>query len=303
MALFTQSNEISALRPGIHGWWGLGYDMIPEQYSQIFATLKSTLNYEKDVNMFGLGIAKVRPEGTATEYDTMGEGFNYVYYPVPFSMGATITHLAIINNQYMQVGEMHTKEIGRGMHEAKEIVCANIFNKATDSSLVYADGQPLLSQSHLLSGGGTYSNMLSINQDISEDALEQAVQQTRQYKDDRGKRILVECQKVIVHPNDEFEIQRILKSELRVGTADNDINVINAGRYFPKGFMVYRFLLNAGAWFVQTDIPQGLQYFQREELKIDMDHDFHTDNIFIKGYENWSVGCTNPMAVIGSPGE
>lgn len=303
MALFTQSSAISALRPGVHGWWGLGYDMIPEQFSQVFQVLKTDKDYERDVNMFGLGVGKVRQEGASTEFDQMGEGFKYDYMPIPYSLGAQITHLAIINNQYMSVGEMHTKELGRGMHEAKEIVCANILNQAINSSFAYADGKSLLNATHLLSGGGTYSNMTSIGMDLSEYALEQIVKQTRDLKDDRGKRIMIDPQKVIVHAKNEFEVQRILDSELRVGTGDNDMNVIRAGKYFPKGHFVYRYLLDEDMWFVSTNVPQGLQYFQREALDVKLDSDFTTDNIRIRALEMYVAGCTNPMAIFGSPGK
>lgn len=302
MALFTRSNELSALRPGIHDWWGLGYAQIPEQYSKLFEVLKSNMAYERDVNMYGLSTAQVTPEGTAVQFDAMGEGYKYDYVHLDYTKGAEITHQALRDNLYMQMGEENMKEIGRAMHETKEIVHANIFNQATNNAVVYADGQPLLSQNHALAGGGTYSNMTAVDMDISEYALEQAVSQIMQYRDDRGKRILVNPEQVIVHPDNMFEIARILKSELRVGTADNDINAIKDGRYFPKGYFVYRFLTDPDMWFVKTDMPKGLRSFVREAIKSDADHVFETDTIRLKSREAYSCGVTNTMCIFGSPG-
>lgn len=302
MGLITSGSALSALRPGIHDWWGLGYKMRPEQFSQIFEMLTTSLNYERDVNMYGLGYAKVRPEGTTTEYDEMGEGFKYDYIPVIYSNGARVTHQAIINNQYMKMGEEVTKELGNSMRETKEIVMASFLNSAFSTSRLYADGNQLCYSAHLLSGGGTFSNVPALDADLSEAMLEQAVTQIRSYTDDRGKKRRVEAKRVIVHPKNEFEIQRILKSELRVGTADNDINVLKSGRYLPGGYIVYDYLTDEDAYFIQTDCPKGLRYFQKQAVMFSNTVEFDSDDIKIKAVEEYSGGCTDVMAIWGCQG-
>lgn len=298
----TSGAALSALRPGIHDWWGLGYMRRPEEYAQIFEMLRSDMYFERDVNMYGLGLAKVRPEGVETEFDSMGEGFKIDYIHAGYSNGFEITHQAVVDNLYMKVGEEYTAELGNAMRETKEIVCANILNYAFATTFTYADGNQLCYATHTLSGGGTFSNTASVASDLSEVALEQAVTQIRGYTDDRGKKILVRPKQLIVHPSDEFEARRILDSVLQSNTAENNLNVLRDGKYIPGGVMVYDYLTDVDAWFVQTDCPKGLRYFQREDLIIDSDVEFKTDSILVKAFERYSAGCTNVMGIWGSPG-
>lgn len=300
--ILTSGAIAAALRPGLHEMWGLGKNMRPEEYSQIFEKLSTNLNYERDQQVFGLGLAQTRPEGTATNFDSMGQGFHFDYVPVIYSKGVRITHQAIINNQYMQVAADNMKEMGRAMQEAKEIVHANILNNAFDNSVTYADGLQLCSSAHLLAAGGTFSNVPATDADLSEAMLEEAVINIEGYTDDRGKKVLVRPRKLIVHPNDQFEAARILKSELRVGTADNDINVLKSGMYLPEGFMVYHYLTDSDAFFILTDTPKGLRSFQREAVRFDDSVDFETDDLKIKGVEQYSVGVTDVMAIYGCQG-
>jgi len=300
--IFTSGTALSALRPGVHEWYGLGYNRYPEQFSQIFEMLKSEMNYERDVNMYGLGVARVRPEATQTEYDFMGEGFRFDYIPVDYSNGIKISHQAIRDNLYMKLGEEFTKELGNSFRECKEIVAARLFNSAFSSSITYADGLQLCSSAHLLSGGGTFANTPSVDCDLSELAIENAVQQIQAYTDDRGKLRRVVPQMLIVPRGEQFNANRILMSNLRSGTAENDINVLNAQKVFSKGIMVYQYLTDADAWFIQTDAAKGMRYFQREPLQIQSDVEFDTDAIKIKGYEAYSVGCTDLMGIWGTAG-
>lgn len=302
MSLITTGSALSALRPGIHDWWGLGYERYPEQFSKLFEILKTSMNYERDVNMYGMGLPKIRPEGAASEFDEMGEGYRYDYVPFILSNATRITHQAIINNQYMQMGEEATKELGNGGREAKEIICANVLNRAFSSSQTFADGNQLCYASHSLSGGGTFANVPSVDVDISEAAIEQAVIDIQGYTDDRGKKRRVMPKQLIVHRNDQFEAARILKSDLRVGTADNDLNALKAGGYMPGGVFVYQYLTDSDAWFIQTDCQKGLRLFQREALQFSTKEDFLTDDIMIKFIEQYSVGCTDVMAIYGCQG-
>jgi hypothetical protein len=252
--------------------------------------------------MYGLGRAKVRPEGMDSEFDEMGEGFKYDYIPLVYSNAVKITHQAVLNNQYMKMGQEATQELGNSMRETKEVVMASFLNLAFSTSRTYADGKKLCASDHLLSGGGTFSNVPALDADLSEAMLEEASIAIRSYTDDRGKKRLVRAKKVIVHPKNEFEIQRILKSDLRVSTADNDINVLKSGSYFPGGFMVYDYLTDENAYFIQTDCDKGLRYFQKQAVMFSDWIDNLSDNINIKAIEEYSGGCTDVMGIWGCQG-
>lgn len=301
MGIITSGSALSALRPGIHDWYGLGYKEIPEQYGKIFEKLTTSLNYERDVNMYGLGLARVVPESKGPEFDEMGEGFKYDYIPVVYGNAVMVTDLAIRNNQYMQMGQEAVMELGRSLRTTKEKVLASLFNSAFSTSRVYADGNQLCYNAHLLSGGGTFSNVPTLDADLSEAMLEQACTQIRSYKDDRGKPIVTRAKKLIVHSKWEFEAQRILKSDLRAGTADNDMNVLKSGRYIPE-MMVYDYLTDENAYFIQTDCPKGVRYFQKQAFRTHEWVDDLTDNINIKAIEEYSFGCTNVMSIWGCQG-
>ncbi len=302
MALITRGSIISALRPGVHTWYGMGYDRYKDEYAQIYDLKSSEMDYERDVNMYGLGAGLVKPEGTAVTYDTMGEGFHYNYLHVAYANGFIITHEAMMDNLYMKVGEAGTKSLGKGMKEAKEIVSINLLHRAFNSSYTFADGLSLCNTANLLSGGGTFSNQLAVAADISEAAIEQSLIDIANFVDDRSLKSKIQARKIIIPVQSQFEIQRILKSQLRVGTSDNDINVINEGSYLPEGFFVSHYLQDNTAWFIKTDVENGLTMFVREPVKISTDEEFNTDNILIKAYERYSVGCTDKRAIYGSAG-
>lgn len=302
MALINRGNIVSALRPGIHAWYGLAYNRYEDEYKDIFDILSSEMNYERDVNMYGFGMAAVKPEGTAVQYDTMAEGFAFNYVHVPYALGFMITHEAMMDNLYMKLAKQNTLELGKAMKEAKETVGANILNRAFNSSYTFADGVELCSTACVLSGGGTFANKLAVDADISESALEQAIIDIGGFVNDRSMKAKVMPRKLIIPRQLEFEVQRILKSSLRVATADNDINVINEGSYIPEGFVVNHYLTDTDAWFIKTDCMNGLQHFVREPIKIDTDVEFNTDNILVKAYERYSFGCTDKRGIYGSQG-
>ncbi len=302
MSLINRGNIVSALRPGIHTWFGLGYSRYEDEYKQIFDIESSNMNYEKDVNVYGFGMAAVKPEGTAVQYDTMAEGFSYNYIHVPYALGFSITHEAMQDNLYMKLAKQNTTELGRSLKEAKETVGANILNRAFSNSYVFADGIELCSTANVLSGGGTYSNKLAVDADLSEAALEQALIDIGGLVNDRSMKSKIMAKKLIIARKNEFEVQRILKTQLRVGTADNDINVIKEGSYLPEGYVINHYLTDDDAWFIKTDCSNGLLHFVREALKIDSDVEFNTDNILVKAYERYSFGCTDKRGIYGSAG-
>ncbi len=302
MSLINRGNIVSALRPGIHTWFGLGYSRYEDEYKDIFDIESSSMNYEKDVNVYGLGMAAVKPEGTAVMYDTMAEGFSYNYVHVPYALGFSITHEAMMDNLYMKLAKQNTVELGKSLKEAKETVGANILNRAFNSSYVYADAVELCSVSKVLSGGGTYANKLAVDADISEASLEQAIIDIGGFVNDRSMKSKIMARKLIIARQNEFEVQRILKSQMRVATADNDINVLREGSYLPEGYVINHYLTDADAWFIKTDCSNGLLHFVREPLKIDSDVEFNTDNILVKAYERYSFGCTDGRGIYGSQG-
>lgn len=300
--MITTGSALSLLRPGLNDLWGLGYKRNPEYFSQIFEMLTSNMNYERDVNIYGLQAAAVRPETTATQLDDMAEGFKYDYVHVDYSTGFKVSHQQIRDNLYMQFGAKQGQEMGDAHRETREIVCSRLFNSAFTSALTYADGQNLCSRSHLYSAGGTYSNMPDVDADLSELAIEQAVSQIMRYTDDRGKLHQVNPLRILVPTQEWANVARLLKSQLRTGTPNNDINVLNAEGIFSKGHMVYKFLDDPDAWFIQTDCGDGFKYFQREGLTIKSYVEDPTDCIIVQSREAFSAGCTNTMAIWGSPG-
>lgn len=302
MALINRGNILSALRPGINTWFGLGYARYEDEYKQIFNIESSSMSFERDVNVYGFGMAAVKPENTAVQYDTMAEGFAYNYVHIALALAFAVTHEAMADNLYMKLTKQNTVELGKALKEAKETIGANILNRAFNSSYTYADGLSLINSANLLSGGGTYSNQLAVAADISESALEQAIIDIGGFVNDRSMKSKFLARKIVIARQWEFEIQRILKSELRVATADNDINVLKSGMYLPEGYVVNHYLTNNNAWFMLTDCPNGLTHFVREPVKIDSDVEFNTDNILVKGYERYSFGCTDKRAIYGSAG-
>ncbi len=303
MSLVARGSIVSALRPGVNAWWGLEYKDYYGEFQEIFDTEKSMMNYERDVQMSGLGSGVVKPEGAATEMDSMQQGFNYNYLHLAYSLGFILTHEAIQDNLYMKLAKQGTRELARSMKNAKEVTAANILNRAFNSSYTFADGVELVSTANLLTAGGTFSNRASTDADLSEAALEQGIIDIGGLVNDRSLAVQVMAEKLIVPRQLEFEAQRILKSELKYDTAENAVNVLRAGRYLPKGHCVNHFLTSSSAWFIKTDCPNGMKHFEREPLRISTELDFLTDNVQVKAYERYSFGCTDKRSIYGSQGD
>jgi len=302
MSVITRGSILEALRPGVHKFYGLGYNRYEDEYKQIFDVMQSSLNYERDVNMYGFAMAGVKNEGTSVEYDTMGESFAYNYVHIPYARAFSITHEAMMDGQYMKHAEVGSREMGISMRETKETIAANILNLAFSNTVTYADGLELCSTASLLGGGGTFSNKLAVDADLSEASLEQAIIDIGNFVSDRNLKSKVMARKIIAPIQLQFECARILKSNLRVSSAENDINAIKEGMYIPEGATINHYLTDADAWFIKTDKPQGLQHFVREPVKIDMDTEFNTDNLLVKFYERYSFGCTDKRGIYGSAG-
>lgn len=293
-----------ALRPGVNSWFGLSYNQYPEEWKEIFdmGIAMSGMNFEEDVNVNGLGLAVVKPEGSSVSYDTMAQSFLKRYTHVTYALGYIITREAIEDNLYIKLAKQRTEALARSMRQTKENVAANILNRAFSNSYTGADGLELCSASHLLSKGGTFSNLLSPAADLSELAIEQMLIQIAGFVDDASLRMAVKGQKLIVPKELMFEAKRILGNQDRPATADRDINALVHMGMLPQGYVVNHYLSDTDAFFIKTDCQDGLKMFQRRDLEVKDDSDFDTENVKFKASERYSFGWTDPRGIIGSAG-
>lgn len=292
----------SALRPGVNTWWGLAYDRFADQFPLIFDTETSSMNYEEDVNMNGLGLATIKDEGMSVLFDTMSQAFKQQYKHVVYGLGFVITREAIEDNLYMKLAKDMTEGLAFSMKQTKETVAANILNRAFNPSYTGADGKELCSAAHLLSKGGTWSNTLAVAADLSEASLEQALIDIDGFTNDAGLKANVKGLRLIVPPALRFEAKRILGSDLQNDTANNALNAMKALGMLPGGFTVNNYLEDADAWFIKTNCPKGLRHFVRRAVAIDNDTEFTSDSVRFKATERYSFGWTDPRGIYGSPG-
>ena len=290
-----------ALLPGIHKWVGMEYkDYMPE-YSAIFEKNTSTKAFEEEVGVTGFGYAAVKTEGNSITYDDMEQGFTQRYTHAVVALGFIITREMYEDNQYMEIGLRKTKGLVFSMKQTKETIAANILNRAFNSDYVYADGLELCSLLHVNKSGGTWRNELATAADLSESSLEQACLDIGEFTNDRGMLIKILPKKLIIPPELEFDAARILKSIQQSGTANNDINALRTLSKIPD-IIVNHYLTDADAFFIKTDCPDGMKYFQRRELKTDTEADWDTENAKFKATERFSFGATDPRGIFGSPG-
>jgi hypothetical protein len=301
MAVITTGAHPKALWPGVHAWFGLAYNKHPMEWDQIFDVKDSTKNYEEDVEATGFGLAPIVPQGEALSYDSHAQGYTKRYTPVKYGLGYIVTEEEEDDNQYEKLAKGRAEALAFSMRTTKEIVHANILDRATNSSYVGGDGKELLATDHP-SLAGNWANELSAAADFSEAALEDLLILIGQAKNARGLQIGLRPMKLIVPVNLQFEAQRVLKSELRVGTGDNDINAIKSMGLLPEGYMVNHYVTDTDQWFVKTDAPNGLTHFRRKALAFAKDSDFDTANKKHKATERYVAGWTDPRAIYGSPG-
>lgn len=302
------SNFAKAMWPGINAWYGKAYDEHKVEYTDLFDKHTSRKAYEEDVGVSGLGLAAVKAEGNAIAYDTMQQGYITRYRHVNYGLGFIVTKEAFDDDQYDVVASRRAKALAFSMRQTKEIVAANVYNRAFNTGYLGGDGSSLIacasagSANHPLIGGGSFTNGPSVDVDLSENALEQAIIDMSAWTDERGLKIAVIPQSLIIAPANTFEADRILNTPLRVGTADNDINALKNMGKFPGGVKVNHYLSDADAWFIRTNIPDGMKYFERAGDSFDMDNDFDTDNAKFKATGRYSFGWTDPRALYGSTG-
>jgi len=300
--VITSSSFAKLLWPGVNAFYGRAYKDYPEEWSKLgFEQKKSTKAYEEDVGLTSFGLATVKTEGGPISYDTERQGFTTRYNHVVYALGFQITREAYEDDQYSIVGERKAKALARSMRYTKELVGANIFNRANTSGYTGGDGKTLLASDHPNITGGTWSNMPSAAADLSEAALEQAAIDIAAFKDDRGLLIAVRPQKLVIRPDQMFEAKRILGSDGRPGTDLNDPNVLKTEGIIPE-VVINHYLTDTDAWYIITDIPDGLKYFERRADAFEMDNDFDIENAKFKATARYSFGWTDPRCIYGSVG-
>ncbi len=289
-----------ALWPGIKNWYGKAYDEYATEYDKIFTEDKSTKQFEIDMSVSSFGLAIQRTEGAPVNYDTEQQGFEEKYTHAEFALGFIVTKVMYEDDQYNIVGQRKAQGLAMAMRQTKETVAANVLNRAFNTSYTYGDGKELCNSARPNVRGGTWSNIISVAADISEAALEQACIDISKYTDDAGKKIQVKPVKLIVPTDLDFEVAKIMRSEFEVGTASNTVNVVR-GR-FPMGYYVNHFLTDTDAWFIITDVKNGMKYYERVADEFDFKDDFDTDNAKYKARARYSFGSSDKRALYGSAG-
>lgn len=289
-----------ALWPGINKWYGKAYNEWPVEYDKLFDKRTSRKAFEEDVSISSFGLAQIKGEGTPVNYDTEQQGFIDRYTHVVYALGFIITKEMVEDDLYDVVGERKAKGLAFSMRQTKEIIGANVFNRAFNPTYTYGDGVCMINTSHPNVAGGTWSNRMAVDSDLSEAALEQAYIDIQKYTNDRGLRIAVVPQKLVIPVDLDFDANKIMNTEYEVGTNNNTVNVVR-GR-FPGGIIKNHYLTDTDAWFILTNVPNGLTYFERRGDEFGQDDDFDTDNAKYKASARYSFGCSDKRSIYGTPG-
>lgn len=289
------------LWPGLNARWGASYDEHPAEWRDLVDVFTSDMAYEEDQELTGFGLAVIKPEGESISYDTAGQGYTTRYRHINYGLGFVITEEAFEDNLYEKIGLQRTGNLAFSFRQTKENVVANVYNRAFNSSYTGADGKELLATDHP-SQAGTWSNELTTSADMSEASLEDLVIQIAQAQNSRGMKIAIQPRKLVIPVGLMFEAARILKSTGQSGSSNNDINALKAMGAFPDGIAVNHYLTDADAFFIRTNVQEGLKLFQRKPVTFARDGDFDTGNQKFKANERYSVGWTDPHALYGSPG-
>jgi len=298
----SRAQLLKELLPGLNALFGLEYAKYGEEHKEIYETETSERSFEEETKLSGFGQAPVKNEGSAIAYDNAQEAWTARYTHETIAMGFSITEEAVEDNLYDSLSSRYTKALARGMAYTKQVKAAAILNNGFAGGPTYGDGQVLFSTQHPLVSGGVNSNTPSTAADLNETSLENAVIQIAAWTDERSLLIAAKPRKLIVPPSLMFVATRLLETELRVSTADNDINALKNNGSIPEGYTVNHYLTDTNAWFLCTDVPNGLKHFVRTPLSTGMDGDFDTGNVRYKSRERYSFGVSDPLGVFGSPG-
>jgi phage major head subunit gpT-like protein len=301
MSVITTGNHPKELWPGVAAWFGRQYDEYESQYTKLFDTETSEKNYEEDVQVTGFGLASIKTEGASITYDTETQGFTKRYTHVVYGSGYIVTREELEDSQYEVVSKRRAQAMAFSARQTKENVTANVYNRGFNTAYTGGDGKRLLTTDHP-SIAGDWSNVLATAADLSESSLEDMIIQIMGATNDRGLRISLQPKSLIVHRNDWFNANRILKSTLQNDTSNNSINALKATNALPGGIVVNQYLTDSDAWFIRTNAPRGMIYWQRRAYEFKQDNDFDTENAKAKFTERYAVGWTDPRGLYGSAG-
>ena len=288
------------LEPGLNALFGLEYSRYENEHAEIFVTETSDRAFEEEVMLSGFGAAPVKQEGAAVTFDQANEAFTARYTHETIALAFAITEEAIEDNLYDRLAGRYTRALARSMSNTKQVKGAAVLNQAQVTTVTGGDGVTLINSAHPLANGNTFSNVLATAADLNETSLEQSLIDIAGFVDERGLRIAVQGIKMIIPKELQFTAERILKSPLRVGTADNDINAIGNMGMLPQGYRVNHFLTDTDSYFILTDIPNGLKLFERAPLRTALEGDFDTGNVRFKARERYSFGFSDPRCVFGN---
>ena len=297
----SRAQLLKELLPGLNALFGMEYDSYENEHAEIYETETSERSFEEEVKLSGFGAAPVKAEGAAVSYDNAQESFTARYNHETVAMGFSITEEAMEDNLYDSLSARYTKALARAMAYTKQVKAASLLNTGF-TTFQSGDGVTLFNASHPTVGGGVNANVPGVAADLNETSLEQAVIDIAAFTDERGLLIAARPRKLIVPPALMFVATRLLQTELRVGTADNDINAIRNNGSIPEGFRVNHYLTDTDAWFLTTDVPNGMKHFVRTAMATSMDGDFDTGNVRYKARERYSFGVSDPLGMYGSAG-
>ena len=297
----SRAQALKELLPGLNALFGLEYKKYENEHTEIYDTESSERSFEEEQKLSGFGAAPVKNEGSAITYDNAQEAFTARYTHETVAMGFAITEEAMEDNLYDSLSARYTKALARGMAYTKQVKAASLLNNGF-TTFTSGDGVTLFNTAHPTVSGATNSNRPTTDVDLNETALEQAVIDIAAFKDERGLLIAGRPRKLIVPPSLMFVATRLLQTDLRVGTADNDINALRTNGSIPEGYRVNHYLTDTDAWFLTTDIPNGMKHFNRVAMSTSMDGDFDTGNVRYKARERYSFGVSDPLGIYASPG-
>ncbi len=298
----SRAQLLKELLPGLNALFGLEYAKYGEEHKEIYETETSERSFEEETKLSGFSAAPVKNEGAAIAYDNGQEAWTARYTHETIAQGFSLTEEAIEDNLYDSLSARYTKALARSMAYTKQVKAAAVLNNGFTAGFTGGDGQTLFSASHPLVSGGVNSNVPSTPADLNETSLEAAVIQISLWTDERSLLIAAKPRKLIVPPSLQFVATRLLETELRVGTNDNDINALKNNGSIPEGYAINHFLTDTNAWFLTTDVPNGMKHFVRTPLQQSMDGDFDTGNVRYKSRERYSFGWSDPLGMFGSQG-
>jgi len=298
----SRAQLLKELLPGLNALFGLEYARYGEQHKEIYEIESSERSFEEETKLSGFAAAAVKSEGSAIQYEAGQEAWTARYNHETIALGFSLTEEAVEDNLYDSLSARYTKALARAMAYTKQVKAAAVLNNGFNSAYTGGDGSALFSASHSLVSGGTNSNIPSTPADLNETSLEAAVIQIAQWTDERGLLIAAKPKKLIVPPALQFVATRLLETEQRVGTTDNDINALKNNGSIPEGYTVNNFLTDTNAWFLTTDVPNGLKHFVRQSLVTSSDSDFDTGNMRYKARERYCFGWSDPLGMYGSSG-